>query len=69
MWRYPEEEYYQDCIVATHINGFEKVKIWGALRYGKLSEGIIMKEKEGAGKLMQMSIVLKLWTESYLTFG
>jgi len=51
VWRYPEEEYLQDCIAATHISGFEKVKIWGAMRYGKLSKGIIMKEKEGPGKL------------------
>lgn len=51
MWRYPEEEYYEDCIAATHISGFEKVKIWGAMCYGNLSEGIIMKEKAGAGKL------------------
>jgi hypothetical protein len=51
MWRYPEEEYYQDCIAGTHISGFEKVNIWDAIRYRKLSEGVMMKEKEGAGKL------------------
>jgi hypothetical protein len=27
IWRYPEEEYYQDCIAGIHISGFEKVKI------------------------------------------
>jgi hypothetical protein len=51
VWRYPEEEYLEDCCGATVISGFEKIKIWGAMRYGKLSELIIMPEKNGGGKL------------------
>jgi len=51
IWRYPEEEWEEDCLQATHISGFKKVKIWGAMRWGKLSIGIIFKEKEGDGKL------------------
>jgi hypothetical protein len=27
VWRYPEEEYYEDCCRATVISGFEKVKV------------------------------------------
>jgi len=51
VWRYPEEEYYEDCMAATHIPGFKKVKFWGAMRYGKLSAGIILSEKKGDGKM------------------
>ena len=51
VWRYPEEEYLEDCCGATVIPGFEKVKVWGGMRYGELSELVIMPEKEGGGKL------------------
>jgi hypothetical protein len=51
VWRYPEEEYLEDCCGATVIPGFQKVKVWGAMRYGKLSELVILPEKEGEGKL------------------
>ena len=52
VWRYPEEEYQEDCCQATHISGFRKVKIWGAMRYGKLSKLVVLSEKEAEGKLM-----------------
>jgi hypothetical protein len=42
---------YPDCITSTHISEFEKVKFWGAMRYGKLSTGIIMQQNKGSGKL------------------
>ena len=50
MWRYSEEEYLKDCCGATVIQGFQKVKVWGAMRYGKLSELVILPEKKGDGK-------------------
>ena len=51
VWRYPEEEYDEDCCRATVIPGFEKVKVWGAMRYGKLSKLVVLEEKEGGGKM------------------
>ena len=51
VWRYPEEEYEEDCCGVTHISGFKKIKVWGAMRYGKLSELVVLPEKEGEGKL------------------
>jgi transposase len=52
VWRYPEEEFIEDCCGATVIQGFEKVKIWGAMRVGKLSELVIIPEPEvGQGKM------------------
>jgi Transposase/DDE superfamily endonuclease len=51
VWRYPEEEYKEDCCGATVIAGFEKVKVWGAMRYGKLSELVVLPEAKGPGKL------------------
>ena len=51
VWRYPEEEYIEDCCRATVISGFEKVKLWAAMRYGKLSKLVVLEEKEGGGKM------------------
>ena len=51
VWRYPEEEYIEDCCRATVISGFEKVKVWAAMRYGKLSKLVVLAEKEGGGKM------------------
>jgi len=51
VWRYPEEEYLEDCCGATVIPGFQKIKVWGDMRYGALSELVVMPEKEGQGKL------------------
>lgn len=51
VWRYPEEEYLEDCCGATVIPGFEKVKVWGGMRYGKLSALVVLPEKKGEGKL------------------
>ena len=42
--RTPAEEYNQDVTGATVIPSFIKVKVWGAMRYGKLSELIILPE-------------------------
>ena len=35
VWRYPEEEYNEDCCRKTVISGFRKVKVWGAMRLGE----------------------------------
>ena len=51
VWRYPEEEYDEDCCGPTQISGFRKVRVWGAIRYNKLSKLVIFPEKEGEGKL------------------
>ena len=48
VWRFPEEEYLEDCCCATVQQGFEKVKIWAAIRYGAKSKMVILPEnKEG----------------------
>jgi hypothetical protein len=51
VWRYPSEEYLEDCCGATVIPGFEKVKVWAAMRHGKLSKLIILPESKGQGKI------------------
>lgn len=51
VWRYPEEEYLEDCCAATVIPGFERVKVWGGMRYNKLSKLIVLPEKKEGGKL------------------
>src|SRR5437762_12648192 len=51
VWRYPEEEYKEDCCSATHISGFKKIKAWGAMRYNKLRKLVVLDEIEGEGKL------------------
>jgi hypothetical protein len=51
VWRYPDDEYLEDCCGATVIPGFEKVKVWGAMRHGKLSKLIILPESKGQGKI------------------
>lgn len=51
MWRTAKEEYSEDCCGATVKSGFEKIKVWGAIRYGKLSELIILPDSEREGKL------------------
>lgn len=35
IWRYPDEEYLEDCCGATVIPRFEKIKVWSAMRHGK----------------------------------
>lgn len=51
VWRYPEEEYHPDCIRGTIISGFRKFKVWGGMRYNKLSRLIVLEEKPGDGKM------------------
>jgi hypothetical protein len=51
VWRYPEEEYHEDCCRAIVISGFEKVEVWTAMRYGKLSKLVMVSEREGGGKM------------------
>ena len=44
VWRSRLSTFKEDCLGATIIPGFEKVKVWGVMRYGKLSELIIIPE-------------------------
>ena len=46
VWRFPEEEYKEDCCAATHISGFKKIKVWGGMRYGKLSALVVLEENK-----------------------
>lgn len=59
VWREPYEEYYEDCLEPTFIPGFRRVKVWGAVRYGKKSKLIIIPENIEKGK--------KLDAETYMT--
>ena len=38
------EEYHPDCIESTFIPEFKRIKIWGAIRYGKKSKLVIINE-------------------------
>jgi hypothetical protein len=58
VWHKPYEEYYEDCLEPTFISGFRRVKVWGALRYGKKSKLIIIPKNIEKGK--------KLDTETYM---
>jgi transposase len=51
VWRYPEEEFLEDCMRGTVISGFQKIKIWGGIRYGKLSKLVVLPEGGGDGKM------------------
>ena len=59
VWREPYEEYYEDCLEPTFIPGFRRVKVWGAVRYGKKSKLIVIPENIEKGK--------KLDAETYMT--
>ena len=50
VWRFPGEEYLEDCSCATVQQGFEKVKIWAAVRYGAKSKMVILPENKEGGK-------------------
>jgi hypothetical protein len=51
VWRYLEEEYTEDCCCTIVIAGFRKVKVWGAMRYGKLSKLVVVPEGKGDRKM------------------
>src|SRR5271156_2492402 len=68
IWRYPEEEYDEDCISGKHIYGFEKVKFWGAMRYGKLSNGVIIPERQGGGKMNARDYVDEIMDKELFDF-
>ena len=57
--REPYEEYYEDYLEPTFISGFRRVKVWGAVRYGKKSKLIVISENIEKGK--------KLDAETYMT--
>jgi hypothetical protein len=50
------------------IAGFEKVKIWGTMRYGKLSELIILPERKGEGKLNAIEYTEVIMDGEMMTF-
>ena len=50
VWRYPEEEYKEDCCASTHKSGFKKIKVWGSMRYGSLSNLVVLPERKGGRK-------------------
>jgi hypothetical protein len=50
VWRYPEEEYEEDCYATTHKSGFKKIKVWGSMRYASLSNFVVLPEKKGGRK-------------------
>jgi hypothetical protein len=68
VWRYPEEEWLEDCIAGKHIYGFEKVKFWGAMRYGKLSNAVIIPEKEEGGKMMAQNYLDEIFDKELFDF-
>jgi transposase len=51
LWRFPGEEYHRDCIRGTVISGFRSIKVWSAMRYGKLSKLVVFPEREGDRRL------------------
>jgi hypothetical protein len=59
VWREPDEEYNEDCIEPTFIPEFKRVKVWGAIRYGKKSKLVVIPENIENGK--------KLDAETYMT--
>jgi transposase len=59
VWREPDEEYNEDCIEPTFIPRFKRVKVWGAVRYGKKSKLVVIPENIEKGK--------KLDAETYMT--
>jgi hypothetical protein len=59
VWRSPDEEYLEDCVVPMHIPGFKRVKIWGGIRYGKLSKLVIINEDIEKGRKMDAEFYLK----------
>ena len=50
VWRYPEEEYKEDCCGATHKSGFKKIKVWGAMRADTLSPLVLLLNDEENGR-------------------
>jgi hypothetical protein len=72
VWRYPEEEYNEDCCRGTVISGFRKVKVWGAMRFGKLSKLIVVPERAEGGKMDSHDYVDEMfdfWMESSEELG
>ena len=59
VWREPYEAYYDDCLEPTFIPGFKRVKVCGAVRYGKKSKLVVIQENIEKGK--------KLDAETYMT--
>jgi hypothetical protein len=68
VWRYPEEEFHKDCIKGIVLSGFQKVKIWGAMRYGKLSKLVCMPEGKTEGKMMTQKYLDLIMDEEMFDF-
>ena len=77
VWRFPGEEYLEDCCVGTVQQGFEKIKIWAAVRYGAKSQLVILPEQQEGRKTTAqdyLNIVLngelfKFWQASLEELG
>ena len=82
VWKIPMEEYHKDVTGATVIPDFVKVKVWSTMRYGKLSELIILPElfinREGKKNkfdtkkyqdLVMEGEMYNFWTEAYEECG
>ncbi len=68
VWRYPEEEYDEDCCAATHKSGFKKIKVWGAIRYDVLSKLVLLSEKKGEGKFTSQNYVDEVMDKELFDF-
>ena len=51
VWRFPGKEYLEDCCVGTVQQGFEKIKIWAAVRYEAKSQLVILSEQQEGRKI------------------
>ena len=68
VWRYPEEEYDEDCCAATHKSGFKKIKVWGVIRYDVLSKLVLLSEKKGEGKFTSQNYVDEVMDKELFDF-
>src|SRR5947199_6222993 len=57
VWRYPEEEYKEDCCAATHKSDFKKIKVWSSMRYDSLSNLVMLSKKKEEGKFNEREYV------------
>jgi len=57
IWRFEGEEYLDDCCSGTVQPGFEKIKVWGAIRYGEKVSWLYFQRKKGDGKMTAQEYV------------
>jgi len=49
VWRYPEEEYKEDCCDVTHKSDFKKIKVWNAMWANTFSSLVLLLNNEENG--------------------